>query len=206
MKIRDTLLFVAALLIAHSATAQLQKAPVEIVELSRECVFGDCMNGYGTLEMKTNIGLNSYRGNFKDGQYHGFGKLTQMLSRTQRAYYEGNWVMGVRSGRGTYYNGKDKLYIGQWKNDVREGQGSYFFGLKDWSENKYSEHWLSNNVENYTGEFVNDLYQGQGTYRWPDGQKYVGEFFANDKHGPGTFIYPSGTIRKQVWEYGHFVE
>jgi len=28
----------------------------------------------------------------------------------------------------------------------------YFLGLTDWSENKYfSEHWLSENVENYTG-------------------------------------------------------
>ncbi len=174
-------------------------------EISRACVFGDCENGYGTLEIKTTLGTNTYRGNFKDGKYHGYGKLTEMVSVTERAYYDGNWDAGVRSGRGTYYNGRDKLYIGQWKNNKREGRGSYFFGLKDWSENKYSEHWLSQNTENYTGEFVNDLYQGQGTYRWPDGQRYIGGFFANDKHGPGTFIYPSGTIREQVWEYGDFV-
>jgi len=207
MKIRDTLLALAAVMLTtHGATAQLQKAPVEVAELGRECVFGDCVNGLGTLEMKTSIGLNSYRGNFKEGQYNGFGKLTEMLSRTERAYYDGNWDMGVRSGRGAFFNGKDKLYIGQWKNDVREGRGSYFFGLKDWKENKYSEHWLSNNVENYTGDFVNDLYQGKGTYRWPDGQKYVGEFFANDKHGPGTFIYSTGSIREQNWEFGKLLD
>lgn len=207
MKIRNTLLtLVISMLLAHGASAaDSLRAPVELKELSRECIFGDCADGYGTLEMKTNVGTNTYRGNFKEGKYHGFGKLTEMISRTERAYYDGNWDLGVRNGRGTYYNGKDRLYIGMWKNDKREGRGSYFFGIEDWKENKYSEQWLSENVENYTGDFVNDLYQGRGTYRWPDGQKYVGEFFANDKHGPGTFIYPRGTIREQVWEFGEFV-
>ena len=142
---------------------------------------------------------------FKDGKYHGNGKLEEMLTVTARAYYDGNWDMGIRSGRGTYWNGEGNLYIGQWRNDKREGQGSYFFGVKDWTPNKYSEFWLSENVENYTGGFQNDLYQGNGTYRWPDGQRYVGEFFANDKHGPGTFYYSTGSIRPQVWEYGELL-
>lgn len=197
------LLGLGALGAQAQSSAQTSAEPAK--ELSRECTFGDCENGYGTLEIKTTLGTDVYRGNFKDGKYHGNGKLTQMISRFERSYYDGNWDMGVRSGRGTFYNGRDKLYIGEWKNDKRNGHGAYFFGLKDWTENKYSEHWLAEHTENYTGDFVNDLYQGQGTYRWPDGQKYVGGFFANDKHGPGTFIYPSGTIRNQVWEYGDFV-
>ena len=202
----------AGLLGAAAAQAQQPAAPMELRqpefelrEISRACVFGDCQNGYGTLEITTNGGKDIYRGNFKDGKYHGNGKLEQMLTVTTRAYYDGNWEMGIRSGRGTYWSGTGDLYIGEWRNDKREGQGSYFFGVKDWTPNKYSEFWLSQNVENYTGGFQNDLYHGRGTYRWPDGQKYVGEFFANDKHGPGTFYYPSGTIRPQVWEYGDFV-
>ncbi|MGJ8688162.1 MAG: MORN repeat-containing protein [Gammaproteobacteria bacterium] len=199
------MLLLSATVFCSSVSAQGNRPVQDVREVSRACIFGDCENGYGTLEMKTTLGTDTYRGNFKDGKYHGYGKLTEMVTLNNRAYYDGNWDEGVRVGRGTYYNGIDKLYIGFWKNDKREGRGSYFFGLTDWSENKYSEHWLSENVENYTGMFVNDLYQGRGTYRWSDGQKYVGEFFANDKHGPGTFIYPSGTIREQVWEYGKFV-
>jgi hypothetical protein len=182
-----------------------QTAPTAIAEISRACIHGDCENGSGTLEIKTQFGTNTYVGNFKEAQYHGYGKLTELISFTQRAYYDGNWEMGVKNGRGTYWNGRGDLYMGQWRNDRRHGQGSYFFGIKDWSENKYSEFWLSENTENYVGDFVNDLYQGRGTYRWPDGQKYVGEFFANDKHGPGTFYYPRGTARQQVWEYGKFL-
>ncbi len=200
-------LLAAAVLLSSNAMAQIQviEPEFEIQEVSRACLYGDCLNGYGTLEITTNVGKNLYRGNFKDGKYHGNGKLEEMLTVTTRAYYDGNWDMGIRNGRGTYWNGTGNLYIGQWRNDKRDGQGSYFFGVKDWTPNKYSEFWLSENVENYTGGFQNDLYHGQGTYRWTDGQKYVGEFFANDKHGPGTFYYPSGTIRPQVWEFGDFV-
>jgi hypothetical protein len=199
------LVLTGALLPAVSVQAQLQESEFVLQEISRACVSGDCQEGYGTLEITTNVGKNLYRGSFKEGKYHGNGKLEEMLTVTTRAYYDGNWDMGIRSGRGTYWNGEGNLYIGQWRNDKREGQGSYFFGVKDWTPNKYSEFWLSENVENYTGGFQNDLYHGQGTYRWPDGQKYVGEFFANDKHGPGTFHYSRGTIRPQVWEFGEFI-
>jgi len=179
-----------------------QRTPQPAVELSRRCTHGDCISGYGVLEIKTSVGENLYRGNFLEGQYHGNGKLTEMLSTTRRAYYDGEWDQGIRSGRGTYWNGVSELYIGQWKDGQRHGRGAYFYGLSGWTENRYSEDWLSQNVENYTGEFMTDFYHGQGTYRWPDGQSYVGGFFANKKHGPGTFYYPRGTTRQQMWDYG----
>ena len=185
------------------AVAQAQ--PPLVAELSRQCVYGGCVEGYGALEIRTELGTDRYEGGFQQGKFHGHGRLEQMVSRNERAYYDGNWVMGVREGRGTYWNGVSNLYIGQWRDDLRHGEGSYFFGLRDWYPNKHSEHWLRENVENYTGSFVDDLYQGSGTYRWPDGQRYVGEFFANEKHGAGTFFYPTGSRRDQVWAYGRFV-
>ncbi len=174
-------------------------------ELSRECVYGDCENGFGILEVRTELGTNRYEGTFQDGEFHGHGRYEIMVSRSEQAYYEGDWVMGVREGRGTYWNGISNLYIGQWRNDLRHGQGAYFFGVQDWTPNKHSEQWLQNNVENYTGEFVDDLYQGYGTYRWPDGERYEGEFYANEKHGNGTFYYSTGTRREQYWQYGRFI-
>lgn len=174
-------------------------------ELRRECVYGDCQNGYGILEIRTELGTNRYEGTFQEGEFHGNGRLEFMVSQNERAYYEGNWLMGVREGRGTYWNGVSNLYIGQWRNDLRHGQGAYFFGVQDWSPNKHSEQWLRDNVENYTGEFVDDLYEGSGTYRWPDGARYVGDFYANEKHGNGTFYYPTGSRRDQYWQYGRFI-
>ncbi len=172
---------------------------------ARECVRGDCLEGSGTLELATQWGKGRYTGEFKSGEFHGYGRLEMPISFLDREIYVGNWVQGQRDGRGTHWNGRGNLYIGQWANDKRHGQGSYFFRLARWEENKHTEFWLKENTENYTGEFVNDHYQGKGVYRWPDGQRYEGEFFASDKHGPGTFYYATGTRREQYWEYGELL-
>ncbi|MBT8147071.1 MAG: hypothetical protein KJN90_09470 [Gammaproteobacteria bacterium] len=173
--------------------------------LDEDCVYGDCENGRGTLEIGTPAGKAVYRGSFRDGEFHGFGRLEEPLSFTEKAIYEGNWADGKRSGRGKYYDGKGDLYIGEWLDDMRHGKGSYFVRIGRWNENQHTEFWLSQNTENYTGDFVNDLYQGQGIYRWKNGSRYEGGFFANDRHGFGTFYYSTGTARKQLWEYGDFV-
>ncbi|MEX0962784.1 MAG: hypothetical protein WDZ52_01905 [Pseudohongiellaceae bacterium] len=171
----------------------------------QECVRGDCIEGSGRLELATQWGKGEYTGNFREGQFHGFGRLEVPISFTAREVYDGDWDMGRRSGRGTHWNGEGKLYIGQWRDDKRNGHGSYFFGLSEWHENQHSEYWLKENIENYTGDFVDDFYHGQGTFRWAGGQKYVGGFFANEKHGPGTYYYVTGVARQQVWEYGNFL-
>lgn len=190
------------LLALLSVTANAQSLTEVTFE---ECLRGDCSNASGRLELTTPWGKGEYTGNFRDSEFHGSGRLEVPISFTERAIYVGNWDMGIRSGRGTYWNGKGKLYIGQWRDDKRNGQGSYFFGLPEWRENEHSEYWLKENIENYTGNFEDDFYQGQGIYRWPGGQKYVGGFFANEKHGAGTYYYVTGTARQQIWEYGDFV-
>ncbi len=193
---------VASLLMLLSMPVSAQSLAEVTAE---ECVRGDCINGEGRLKLTTPWGKGQYRGNFRDGEFDGKGRLEVPVSFTEKAIYAGNWEMGVRAGRGTFWNGRGKLYIGQWRNDKRHGQGSYFFNLVEWRENQRSEFWLRENTENYSGEFFEDFYQGQGTYRWPGGQKYVGGFFANDKHGPGIYYYVTGTERKQLWNYGDFV-
>ena len=185
-------------------TGSVQGQPLPEI-LDKQCVYGDCDNGRGTMEIKTPVGKAVYRGSFQDGEFHGYGRLEEPLSFVEKAIYVGNWVEGRRNGRGTYWDGKEDLYIGQWRDDKRHGRGSYFVGLMQWRENEHSGFWLSQNIENYTGEFVNDLYQGEGVYRWKNGSRYEGGFFANDKHGFGTFYYSTGTVREQLWDYGDFV-
>lgn len=193
----------AALMLSSQLHAQAREMSPD--ELSRSCVYGDCKNGFGILEIKTIRGTDRYEGGFEEGMFHGVGRFEQMVSVTGRAYYDGDWEMGVRHGRGTYWNGVSNLYIGNWRDDLRHGHGAYYFGLRDWAPNRHTEAWLKDNVENYTGEFVDDLYQGYGTYRWANGQRYEGYFFANEKHGAGTFFYATGSRRDQVWEYGRFL-
>ena len=205
LRVSKTIQYIVAIsfMLCMTATPGIAQPLADVT--GSECVRGDCESGRGTMELLTPEGKGTYLGNFRDGKFHGYGRLEIPISRTQKTVYVGNWDLGVRSGRGKYWNGTGNLYIGQWREDKRNGQGSYFFKLSEWRENQHSEYWLSENTENYSGEFVNDLYQGQGTYRWPEGQKYVGGFFANDKHGPGTYYYETGSPRPQVWEYGDFL-
>lgn len=191
-----------SLALAYAASAQAFN--MDTVN-ARECVRGDCVNGEGVLELATVWGKGRYVGEFKNGEFDGYGRLELPISFLEREVYVGDWRNGERSGRGKHWNGKGNLYIGQWANDKRNGQGSYFFNLPRWEENEHTEFWLKEHTENYTGQFVNDHYQGQGVYRWPDGQRYEGGFFASKKHGLGTFYYSTGTRREQVWEYGRLV-
>jgi hypothetical protein len=157
------------------------------------------------MELTTQWGKGEYFGIFRGGEFHGKGRLEIPISFVAKAIYDGNYDMGIRSGRGTYWNGNGKLYIGHWQEDKRNGQGSYFIGLAEWRENEHSEFWMKENVENYSGTFFDDFYHGEGTYRWPGGQKYVGKFFANEKHGHGTYYYVTGSPRQQLWDYGNFI-
>ena len=198
-------LYLALGLLAQASIAQPGNAQLLAGVTEEVCVFGDCENGSGRLELTTSFGKGLYSGNFLDGEFDGRGRLEVPISFLERSIYVGSWDRGVRSGRGTYWSGKGNLYIGQWRDDERNGRGSYFINLPRWNENEHSEYWLMENTENYSGEFVDDNYQGQGTYRWAGGAKYVGGFFANNKHGPGTYYYATGVGRTQLWHYGDFV-
>ena len=109
-----------ALLFSELAAQSLKDVTEE------DCVYGDCNDGRGTLQLKTPWGLGEYIGDFRNGEFHGYGRLEVPISFTQRAVYAGNWARGIREGRGTHWNGDGKLYIGEWRNNKRHGTGSYF--------------------------------------------------------------------------------
>ncbi len=162
------------------------------------CLSGDCINGKGVLKEIGEKGKTTYRGDFKDGKYHGSGRLSYDDEAT---VYKGYWVSGKKQGRGILWDKDNNVFIGQWRNDRRNGQGVQAMAVPDWKEDKHSEFWLMENTENYTGNFQNDVFFGQGTYRWTDGTKYVGAWVANKKHGAGYFDYGLGKISNHRYEY-----
>ena len=197
---RSLLAFVILLLVPAIGFGQLLK------EVTAEnCIYGNCVDGRGTMKLATQWGNGTYVGDFMEGEFNGSGRLELPVSFTNKLVYDGNWNIGVREGRGTFWNGDSDLYIGQWKDNKRNGQGSYFFKLPKWEENKNSEFWLRENTENYSGEFLNDHYHGEGIFRWASGTRYEGEFFAGNKHGYGIFYYQTGNTRRQLWNFGDFV-
>lgn len=197
---RSLLAFAILLLVPVTGFGQL------LEEVTTEnCIYGNCVDGRGTMKLATQWGNGTYIGGFMEGEFNGNGRLELPVSFTNKLVYDGNWNIGVREGRGTFWNGDSDLYIGQWKDNKRNGKGSYFFNLATWEENKNSEFWLKENTENYSGEFLNDHYHGEGIFRWASGTRYEGEFFAGNKHGYGIFYYQTGNTRRQLWNFGDFV-
>jgi hypothetical protein len=120
---------------------------------AKECVSGDCSDGRGRLEVATQWGKGQYFGHFKQGEFHGKGRLEVPISFTQKSIYDGEWEMGRRSGRGTHWSGDGNLYIGQWKNDRRHGQGTF--------------RWPGG--QKYQGGFFANKKHGPGTYYYSTG-------------------------------------
>jgi hypothetical protein len=81
------------------------------------CVSGNCIDGSGTKEYQTG---DKYIGGFKEGLFHGFGRLSIVETGE---IYTGEFKEGRKFGQGTLYD-KDRkiLYSGKWKNGNRIDQ------------------------------------------------------------------------------------
>jgi len=78
----------------------------------------------------------TYEGGCKKGLAQGNG-IAQGIDR-----YEGQFIKGLPSGRGTYKWASGVYYEGEWKNGLREGEGKMVYpdsivsGI--WKEDKYT--------------------------------------------------------------------
>lgn len=163
----------------------------------------------------------------KQDQLTGFGKKYY-----DNGYYEGDLVVGVPNGEGTYYwdsgavyqgdwvNGKREgtgtmtyddgtVYKGKWKNDQRNGKGKITFtngNVYDgqWKDDKYhgTGTFTWANGTVYKGDWSKGERTGEGTMTWPSGDKYVGEFKNGNRHGKGTYYYPDGSVYEGDWVDG----
>jgi|TARA_B110000305_G_C19182714_1_gene512745 hypothetical protein len=162
------------------------------------CISGDCVDGNGTLVEETERGLRTYRGDFLNEKFFGFGRLT---FNDEGEVYEGRFMNGKKHGRGTLWTKKGDVYMGNWRNDRRNGTGMQAFHVENFKEGRFTEDTLKKNTENYYGEFKNDVFFGEGTYRWEDGTQYVGKWAANKKHGRGYFDYGTGHKAWRTFEF-----
>lgn len=72
--------------------------------------------------------------------------------------YEGEWVQGVRQGRGVRDYASGESYEGDFSAGMRHGQGRYAFA----------------NTDVYAGEWVDDRRTGHGTYFYANGDVFIG--------------------------------
>ncbi len=100
--------------------------------------------------------MGEYKGNYKDGKYHGQGTYTW----DDGDKYEGEWKQGKKHGYGIYTHFNGVKYVGEWKQGKKHGHGSY-----TWDDG-----------EKYVGEWKQDKKHGHGIYTYADGEKSVGEW------------------------------
>ena len=68
---------------------------------------------------------HNYVGEYKDGQYHGYGSI----SFPSVEIYEGDWKFGKRNGQGTNIWKNGAKYVGGFSNGLRHGIGKQIFSI-----------------------------------------------------------------------------
>ncbi|KAG7386406.1 Vacuolar protein sorting-associated protein 8 [Phytophthora pseudosyringae] len=138
----------------------------------------------------------SYTGEFANGLFEGFGvlrvpksqhPLTKQWLRGEK--YEGDFVQGLKHGRGTWQTRSGDQYDGDLKQGLYDGKGVCVYGA-------------SGDV--YDGEFVRGLRHGRGERRFRNGSIYSGSFRLDNFHGFGRMSYGPGGIHGTY--VGEFVD
>lgn len=81
------------------------------------CITGDCIDGFGQQEDQLG---NVYTGYFKNGLFHGKGKLLMMNGDS----YEGDFIRGSFEGEGLYTWQNGDRFRGEWRDDQINGIGT----------------------------------------------------------------------------------
>lgn len=83
------------------------------------------------------------------------------------ARYEGEYVNGVKEGKGTFWYPDGSKYEGEWKSGIRNGMGKYTYPNGDW----------------YDGSWKSNLKDGNGIYYHSQNDvKYKGLFESRKTH------------------------
>ncbi len=142
-----------------------------------------------------------YKGEWKDGAFHGQG----ILKEAWGDIYIGDFVNNKAEGIGRqdrYVNGE---YVGSFggelKNDYLNGKGyREYDGCKE--EGAFKDHDLNGEgqivcEDGYMSEgFFEDGYLIKGTKIWEDGDKEIGNFLNGSLNGEGEIIWSSGNYEK----------
>ncbi|MFA5260449.1 MAG: hypothetical protein WC450_04400 [Candidatus Omnitrophota bacterium] len=146
---------------------------------ARQDAYAEAMQeGFGTANLPDS---SVYEGEFKDGLFHGKGKLTWRNGDT----LEGEFKNGLINGKGKHIYHNNSVYEGTFIDGLPDGQGI---------------------VEcpncRYTGQFKNGVYEGQGELEYPGLSKYEGDFKLGLPNGYGVITYVDGSILSGLFSNG----
>lgn len=102
-----------------------------------------------------------YIGEWKDGKYHGDGKLYN----DSILIYDGEWKNGLYDGYGLLYNENILVYDGEWKDGLYNGKGK-LYDKGECVDGKWKE---GHSLKIYQKSFIDEIaaYFGKDTYEEP---------------------------------------
>lgn len=132
-----------------------------------------------------------YIGRLLDGKMIGVGSYIFQPGEDDdssiNTEYIGNFVNGVREGRGSFTFSNGNEYIGNFKANKSDGIGRI----------KY------NNGDEYLGNWIDGRKEGLGIYTWSDGYIYIGDFKDGKMDGNGSCFNSKGElIYDGEWKLG----
>jgi len=159
-----------------------------------------------------------YQGKFKNGLYHGQGKLvwtstenpsTESLDTTGPEY-QGEFAEGKMQGKGIYTI-EESIYDGEFANDTFIGQGKFTDAQGNISEGQF-DNWvlhgeakvISTDGTIKTGNFEYGYLSGSGKVVTAEGEIREGEFNYNELDGMGTLTIPGVSKYKGEFSYGSY--
>jgi len=147
----------------------------------------------------------SYRGEWKDGKFHGKG----ILKEAWGAFYFGEFKNNLADGYGRQEDPSGMYFEGEIKNDLLNGKGVYVQADGSIYEGQFKDHFLEGkgivkyiDGRTFEGNFIKDKLNGKGKISYKDGSFQEG-FFKNDKlHGKGIETFKDGTVIKGIFVDG----
>ncbi|XP_051930203.1 ankyrin repeat and MYND domain-containing protein 1-like [Hippocampus zosterae] len=104
--------------------------------------------------------------------------------------YEGEFVNGLKHGKGRYIWKSGEVYEGSFYQDYRHGDGMYC--------------WPTGNK--FIGKFYLNWREGYGKHIFPDGATFKGLYHADQRFGPGVLSEPTGCQDVGLWHGKHLIQ
>ncbi|XP_061540142.1 ankyrin repeat and MYND domain-containing protein 1-like [Phycodurus eques] len=121
----------------------------------------------------------------QDGR-QGFG-VQEFLDGSK---YEGDFVNGLKHGKGRYTWKSGEFYEGSFYKDYRHGDGMYC--------------WPTGNK--FIGKFYLNWREAYGQHIFPDGATFKGLYHADQRFGPGVLSEPTGCQDVGLWHGKHLIQ
>lgn len=100
--------------------------------------------------------------------------------------YDGDFLDGIREGRGDYRYGKNgDLYKGEWIKNMKHGIGKMTYNMSGPPKDDEKQPELK--VGEYQGYWENGRRHGEGLFTYPNGDVYSGWWRFGEKEGTGTY-------------------